>query len=1028
MERGIFGFILRHSARDQAILVLLSAAALPFLYFSFDLPKTIINKAIGGEGGFPKSVLGQQFDQIPYLFVLCGVFLVLVLINGAFKFFTSTYRYRVGDRLLRRMRYDLIERLLRFPVKEFRTMSSGQVVSMVAAETSPLGLFMAEAFTVPAVAAGTLGTIVLFMFIQDWMMGVAAVALYPAQIYIIPRIQKRVNDLQRQEVLAIRGISDRVGQLMSGVAEIHGHDTAQYELARVTKRLGDVFMLRVQIATKRYTVNILNQFFAQLTPFFFLSIGGYLAIKGDISLGSLVAVLAAYKDMYAPWKDLIDYYQKAEDSRVKYDQLSEYFGHPNLMDRKVIAAEPMILDLNREMLSAANIVVEAEEGVRSIDGATVEIQLPAHIAVVGGSGGGREEFARLLARQVLPRSGRIQLGAADLTALPDSVIGRRIGYVGSDTYLGSGTLRDLLIYPLLRRPRDAGSADPESIRAGNSSFDAAVDWTDYEAAGCARIDDLRWRIVEVLRAVELEQDVYDIAMRRTLGASAKKDLAGRLVQARQVLRERVLSRRLTTAIETFDRAAYMVNASVAENILFGTPVGTTFAADQLSQNPYMRRVIDTAGLTGEFVQKGRTLAAIMTDIFRDLAPGHDFFERFSFIRAEDLTEFEAILRRAETGGNDALAGRDREMLMDLPFKLVAAQHNVGLIDAAFQARILAAREIFARDLPADLRDAVQFFDADTYNAAASVADNVLFGKLVTSRTGAAAQVGALLAEVIAELGLYVEVLEAGLNYDAGLGAAKLSPAQRQKMAIARGLIKRPDLLILNDALTVLDGPVQDRVFRAIRAEMAGRSLVVLEAGNVRTAGMDRVLTMDKGKIVEQGSVARAPVPEAPAVSDDANVDLSELVQILTAIPLFAAIDRSTLKLLAFTSERVGYDKGQVVFKQGDAGNKAYVILEGAADVVLESGGRETVVARLGRHQVFGEMALLSSMPRTTTIRAAEALSMLALSQDVFVRLVEENADIAVGMTRILAERLAGTLRDLSRVTAQVTDQATSRQQ
>lgn len=71
-----------------------------------------------------------------------------------------------------------------------------------------------------------------------------------------------------------------------------------------------------------------------------------------------------------------------------------------------------------------------------------------------------------------------------------------------------------------------------------------------------------------------------------------------------------------------------------------------------------------------------------------------------------------------------------------------------------------------------------------------------------------------------------------------------------------------------------------------------------------------------------------------------------------------------------------------------------MILEGAADVVLESASRETVVARLGRHQVFGEMALLSSMPRTTTIRAAEALSMLALSQDVFVRLVEENAGIA----------------------------------
>jgi CRP-like cAMP-binding protein len=58
------------------------------------------------------------------------------------------------------------------------------------------------------------------------------------------------------------------------------------------------------------------------------------------------------------------------------------------------------------------------------------------------------------------------------------------------------------------------------------------------------------------------------------------------------------------------------------------------------------------------------------------------------------------------------------------------------------------------------------------------------------------------------------------------------------------------------------------------------------------------------------------------------------------------------------------------------------------------------------------------MPRTTSILATEPLSMLALSQDVFVKLVEENADIAVSLTRVLAERLAGTLRDLSRVSAE----------
>jgi CRP-like cAMP-binding protein len=130
------------------------------------------------------------------------------------------------------------------------------------------------------------------------------------------------------------------------------------------------------------------------------------------------------------------------------------------------------------------------------------------------------------------------------------------------------------------------------------------------------------------------------------------------------------------------------------------------------------------------------------------------------------------------------------------------------------------------------------------------------------------------------------------------------------------------------------------------------------------------------------------------------------------------MDRSQLKLLAFTSEPVAFEPEHVVFRQGDPGDNAYVILEGSAEVVLESASGETVVARLGRHQVFGEMALLTSSPRTTTIRAATALSMLAIRQDVFVRLVEENSQVSVGITRMLIERLAKTNADLNRARAE----------
>jgi|TARA_B110000967_G_C18684166_1_gene459642 putative ABC transport system ATP-binding protein len=67
----------------------------------------------------------------------------------------------------------------------------------------------------------------------------------------------------------------------------------------------------------------LNNFIAQVTPFLFYSIGGYLAIKGDLSFAVLVVVLAAYKDLSPSWKELLVHYQVAAVSRIKYDQLIE---------------------------------------------------------------------------------------------------------------------------------------------------------------------------------------------------------------------------------------------------------------------------------------------------------------------------------------------------------------------------------------------------------------------------------------------------------------------------------------------------------------------------------------------------------------------------------------------------------------------------------------------------------------------------------------------------------------------------------
>ena len=89
--------------------------------------------------------------------------------------------------------------------------------------------------------------------------------------------------------------------------------------------LGTIYDIRFESYQRKFFVKFLNNFLGQLTPFFFLSIGGYLVIRGELSFGALVAVLIAQKELASPWNELLVFYQSFQDSRIKYEQIVEQF-------------------------------------------------------------------------------------------------------------------------------------------------------------------------------------------------------------------------------------------------------------------------------------------------------------------------------------------------------------------------------------------------------------------------------------------------------------------------------------------------------------------------------------------------------------------------------------------------------------------------------------------------------------------------------------------------------------------------------
>ena len=149
------------------------------------------------------------------------------------------------------------------------------------------------------------------------------------------------------------------------------------------------------------------------------------------------------------------------------------------------------------------------------------------------------------------------------------------------------------------------------------------------------------------------------------------------------------------------------------------------------------------------------------------------------------------------------------------------------------------------------------------------------------------------------------------------------------------------------------------------------------------------------------------------------MSLKEEFELLRRVPIFAEIEPAKLKLLAFMSERVGFDPGKRLVQQGDPADAAYLIIEGRAEVILETPAGPVIVATLGANETVGEMGILGDMPRNATVRAKDRLIVLRISKDPFMRMVREFPNMAVSIMRELAQRLDATNHQLSAALAEV---------
>ncbi|GGE94448.1 ATP-binding cassette domain-containing protein [Stappia taiwanensis] len=860
MEKSLFSFIWRYSARQQMVILLITVAAYPISYILLELPKQIVNDAIQGEA-FPREFYGFEFDQISYLVLLCMSFLGLVVVSNGIKLILNIYKGRLGERMLRRLRFELFQRVLRFRLPHFKKVSSGEIIPMITSEVEDVGGFIGEAVALPAYQGGMLVVQIGFIFMQDPLLGLAAISSYPMQAYIIPKLQRRVVLLSRQRVRNVRVIADKIGESIGGVSEIHANDASAWHSADLSDRFYANYKIRYKIFNWKYFIKFLNNFMNQLTPFLFYMIGGWLVIEGELSIGALLAVIAAYKDLAGPWKELLAYYQMVADVDVKYQTVVENFDPPDIYPASRLTLDEDVTlagDLTMKKVSFSGGAAGQE-----VFEVSFKVEEGSHVAVVGPDGSGRAEVMQLAAGLLGAGSGRVTIGETNLDTLSESVLGRQIAYVGAAVHVWTGTVRDNVFYGLrhrpLRPPERGAEAEAHNTRrlneahlTANPDYDIEAGWEDLEAVGCADLAELDVRALALIEKVGLASDVFRMGLQSPLDAQRYPEFAERILAVRRALADRVTEdAHLSQLVELWRIDSFNNSASIAENLLFAVPADPSMAIDSLVDDEDVYATLKESGLETSLTDIGARIAETMVELFANISDGSGLLGDYSFITQDELPEFERISRLVKSGsGAAALQTADRKRLIGLAFKLIPARHRLGVLDDETRSRIVSARAAFHKRLAGDTRRFVTF-DSDCFIAPMSIEDNLLFGRPRVDRRDARERIDKVIRSLVDEMDLRQPITRAGLDFHVGVSGSRLSAGQRRRVALVRALMKNAAVTIIDE--TAASMSEDDKALRAIiREELTGRTLLFGATNLSVAAEFGGSIVMDQGRANPQG--------------------------------------------------------------------------------------------------------------------------------------------------------------------------------
>ncbi len=1006
MEPTLFAFIWKHSRKQQLVLLLLTVLSFPFLYASLELPKRIINDAIGSPN-LTVTHWGITVTQVQYLMILCFAFLATVIVSGLMKMRINTMKGVLAERMLRRLRYTLIKRSMRFPKSYFATTSQGELVSMITSEAEPMGGLMGDAVAQPVFQLGQMLTIVTFLFMQSVWFGLASVALIPLQAWLIPMLQRQINLLNKDRIQEVRRLSSEIGESAAGISDLRVNGGWRYRLAQFSDRLGKLFEIRFRIYNKKFFMKFLNNLITQMTPFLFYSVGGFLAIKGEITVGALVAALGAYKDLSGPWKDLLTYYNQVQDMSLRWQIVTERFAPSNMVPEDLFDGEPDTIPHLVGDIELRNVTVRDNDGNTILEDINLTIPPGARVAIQSVRAAERTALAQLLTREILPVRGDVILAGHNLNDLHQKVIAARIGYAYSRPYLFDGTLGDNLLMPLRTHPqhetdslRVPSRKQIEAVRAGNSPDLLTDEWIDPDLAGLDDTEQIRDWWFQLVEAMGIDEFMFRRTLRTQFDPKLHPVLAEEIVKLRDVVAERIREKGLDKYVHRFDPEQFNPAVPLGGNLLFASP-SRNISPEILAGNERFLAMLRDHDLADDAMAIAVAVMDTLKQTFGRDGVDHPLFLRLGI--SEDMYhQLLDIEERRQADGVADLPDQDRALLLTVPFLLTAEQIGPSFPEE-YKEKILAIRKDQADRLHASLEGLFVPVHPENYVPRLTVVENALYGRISIMAGANKDEIEDVVADIMNEAGLRRRAAATIYDLPAGLGGNNLPTVFQERAAFSRAGIKRPDLLILDKALASHDTESRLQTRLKLRELLPDSIMIFMEDSFAHPEAYDLFVEIKDGRI---DGVSRT----STIIEEGASADLSRKLKIIASTELFSGLDARNQRLLAFSAQWYEAAAGQVIFARGQAADAAYLCITGKANLNWhDSAGEKSTISVVEPGRLIGDLSIITGEPRQLDLVAETNCSFLRIGAEELRAVVESDSQVAVQ----LLQTVAGYLTSLS---------------